>query len=150
MLNNLPVNAGKEGSISGSGRSPRGGNDNPLQFSCLGNLMHRRAWQATVHGVAKSRTKLSKLACTHAWLLLIISLVNSCDRLYGLQGLEYLLLSIPLWKKFADTKSRRTCEYAIPWVLACLKLFFYSFNNWSCMDVRVGLWRKLRAKELIL
>ena len=54
---------------------------NLYQYSCLENPpMDRRAWQATVHGVAKSRTKLSKLACTHAWLLLIISLVNSCDR----------------------------------------------------------------------
>lgn len=52
------------------------------------------------------------------------------QRLYGLQGLKYLPLSIPLRKKLADTKSR-TCEYGIPWVLACLKLFFYSFNNWK-------------------
>ena len=48
--------AGDLGSISGWGRSPGGGNDNPLQFSCLGNLMHRRAWQATVRVVAKSWT----------------------------------------------------------------------------------------------
>ena len=44
-------------SISGSGRSPGGGNGNPLQFYCLENPMDRRAWQATVHGVAKSRTR---------------------------------------------------------------------------------------------
>ena len=36
--------------------SPREGNDNPLQFSCLGNPMDRGAWRATVHGVAKSQT----------------------------------------------------------------------------------------------
>ena len=35
------------------------GNDNPLQYSCLENPMNREAWQATVHGVAKSRTRLS-------------------------------------------------------------------------------------------
>ena len=50
--------AGDEGSIPGSGRSPGEGNDNPLQYSCLGNPMNRGAWQATVHGVAKSRTPL--------------------------------------------------------------------------------------------
>ena len=40
------------GSIPGSGRSPGGGNGNPLQYSCLENSMDRGAWQATVHGVA--------------------------------------------------------------------------------------------------
>ena len=35
------------------------GNGNPLQYSCVENPMGRGAWQATVHGVAKSRTKLS-------------------------------------------------------------------------------------------
>ena len=48
--------AGDAGSISGSGRSPGGGNGNPLQYSCLGNPMERGAWQAKVHGVAKSQT----------------------------------------------------------------------------------------------
>ena len=37
----------------GSGRSPGGGNGNPLQYSCLGNSMDRGAWRATVHGVAR-------------------------------------------------------------------------------------------------
>ena len=45
-------NAGDPGSIPGSGRSPGEGNDNPVQYSCLGNLMDRGAWRATVHGVA--------------------------------------------------------------------------------------------------
>ena len=44
------------GLIPGSGRSPREGNGNPLQYSCLGNPMDRGAWQTTVHGVAKSQT----------------------------------------------------------------------------------------------
>ena len=41
------------GSIPGSGRSPGVGNDNSFQYSCLGNSVDRRAWWATVHGVAK-------------------------------------------------------------------------------------------------
>ena len=45
-------NAGDQGSIPGSGRSPGKGNSNPLQYSCLENLLDRGAWQATVHGVA--------------------------------------------------------------------------------------------------
>ena len=52
-------NAGDPGSIPGSGRSPGGGNGNPLQYSCLENLMGRGAWWATVHGVAESQTGLS-------------------------------------------------------------------------------------------
>ena len=52
-------NAGDLGSIPGSGRSPGEGNGNPLQYSCLENPMDGGAWCATVHGVAKSRTRLS-------------------------------------------------------------------------------------------
>ena len=46
-------NAGDVGSILVSGRSPGGGHGNPLQYSCLENLMDRGDWQATVHRVAK-------------------------------------------------------------------------------------------------
>ena len=49
-------NAGDLGSIPGSRRSLGEGNGNPLQYSCQGNPMDRRAWQAAVRGVAKSRT----------------------------------------------------------------------------------------------
>ena len=52
-----PVNAQDirdPGSIPGSGRPPGGGHVSPLQYSCLENLMDRRAWRATVLGVAKS------------------------------------------------------------------------------------------------
>ena len=57
-----PTQAGDIGDVSlipGSGRSPRRGNGNPLQHSCLENPMERGAWWATVHGVATSRTRLS-------------------------------------------------------------------------------------------
>ena len=49
-------NAGDWGSIPGLGRSPGEENGNPLQYSCLENPMDRGAWQATVHGIAKSQT----------------------------------------------------------------------------------------------
>ena len=52
-------NAGDTGSIPGLGRFLQEGHGNPLQYSCLENLMNRRAWWATVHGVAKSQTRLS-------------------------------------------------------------------------------------------
>ena len=54
-VKNLPVNAGDSGSISELGRSPGEGNDNPLQYSCVGNPMDRGAWWATVHGIARVR-----------------------------------------------------------------------------------------------
>ena len=49
-------NARDLGLIPGLGRSPGGGNGNPLQYSCLENSMDRRVWWTTVHGVAKSQT----------------------------------------------------------------------------------------------
>ena len=52
-------NAGEPGSIPGLGRSPADWTGYPLQYSGLQNFMDRGAWQATVHGVAKSRTRLS-------------------------------------------------------------------------------------------
>ena len=58
VLKNLPANAGDSGSIPGSERSRGEGNDYPFQFSFLQNSMDRGAWQATVHRVSKSRTRL--------------------------------------------------------------------------------------------
>ena len=58
-------NAGDLGLIPGLGRSPGEGNGNPLQYSCLENPMDQGAWWATVHGVAKSRTRLSDFSSLH-------------------------------------------------------------------------------------
>ena len=62
VVKNPPANAGDArdmGSILGLGRPHGGGNGNPLQYSCLENSLDRRAWRATVHGVAKSWKRLS-------------------------------------------------------------------------------------------
>ena len=59
VVKNPPAIAGDArdtGLIPGSGRSSGGGNDNPLQYSCLEDPMDRGAWWATAHGVAKSQT----------------------------------------------------------------------------------------------
>ena len=53
------VNPGDMGSLPQSGRSPGVGNGNPLQYSCLGNPMDRRAWWATVLGLTKNQTQPS-------------------------------------------------------------------------------------------
>ena len=66
LVKNMPAtqetawNAGDLGSIPGSGRSLGEGNNNPLQYSCLGNPIDRGTWQAIVHGAAKSQTRLKQ------------------------------------------------------------------------------------------
>jgi len=70
VVKNLPTNAGDVrdvGSVPVSGRSPGGGNGNPLQYPCLENPMDRGAWRAIVHGVVKSQTRLS--GCIHKQIL---------------------------------------------------------------------------------
>ena len=77
MVKNLPANAGDVGLIPKWGRSSGEGNSNPLQYSCLGNLIDREAWRAIVYGVPKSQTTaewLSSHACTrirYRWINLV-------------------------------------------------------------------------------
>ena len=58
-VKNLLANTGDTGLIPGERGSPGGGNGNPLQYSCLENLIDRGAWQVAVHGVTESQTQLS-------------------------------------------------------------------------------------------
>ena len=65
VVKNLPANAGDKrdaGLIPGLGRSPGRGHGNPLQYSCLEHPMDRGTWQAMVHRVAKSWTRLKQLS----------------------------------------------------------------------------------------
>ena len=55
-VKNLSANTRDAGSIPGWGKSPGGGDGNTCQYSCLENAMDREAWQATVHGFAKSQS----------------------------------------------------------------------------------------------
>jgi len=71
-------NAGDLGLIPGLGRSPGEGNGNPLQYSCLENPMDGGAWRATVHGVAKSRTRPSDFTFTISLDLRTPPGMNSC------------------------------------------------------------------------
>ena len=103
-------NAGDLGSIPGSGRSPGEGNGNPLQYSCLENPMEGEAWWATVHGVAKSRTRLSYLT------------LNYTDFLYPQIVNIYIrwAWSILLFQKVSEwVKSlSRVWLFATPWTVA--------------------------------
>ena len=67
VVKNPPPNAGHSedmGSISRLGRSPGGGNGNPLQYSCLENSMGRGAWRATMHGVSKRLYESPRVSTT--------------------------------------------------------------------------------------
>ena len=92
------------GSIPGSGKSPGGGNGNPLQYSCLENIMASGAWWATVHRVSKNWTWLS----THVSPSLIPEALNFLP----LQGCMYVLFPwiwvtvyLPLWFSSAQLLS---------------------------------------------
>ena len=64
VVKNLPANARDTrdvGLIPGSGKSPEGEHDSPLQYSCLENSMDRGAWWATVHGVTKESDTTEQL-----------------------------------------------------------------------------------------
>ena len=62
VVKSSPANAGDMSIVPGSGRSPGIVNDNPLQCSCLKNPMDKEAWQAIVHRVEKSQTRLKQLS----------------------------------------------------------------------------------------
>ena len=70
VVKNSPAKAGDIRNVSlipGLGTFPGKGNGNPLQYSCLENPMDRGAWWATVHGTAKSRTRLKWLSMHIHW-----------------------------------------------------------------------------------
>ena len=62
MVKNPPANAGDVGLILALGRYPAEGNDNPLQYSCLGNPMNRGTWQAIAHWVTKTSDLIKQQA----------------------------------------------------------------------------------------
>ena len=83
MVKNPPVNAedtGDSSLIPGLGKSP-GGNDNPLQYSCLDNSMDRGAWPAIVHGVTKSQVRLRDQHFDYFTLFKVICSFNKHGRL---------------------------------------------------------------------
>ena len=96
------------GSIPGSrGRAPRGGNGNPLQYSCLEQSMDRGSWWATVHGVTKSQTRLKRLSTSNQQpvniFLLKIWLIHSVQHQFH----QTLSCGLPLsWKRHTFSRPR--------------------------------------------
>ena len=110
VVKNLPTSAGDvrdTGLIPGLGRSPRTGNGYPHQYSCLENSMDRGAWWATVHGVAKSWTLLSKVCVrlhththTHTHTHSHRGLISRTPWLCPLSYTPYLVLQRIQWLYF--------------------------------------------------
>ena len=110
------------GSIPQSGRSPGGHHGNPLQYSCLENPMDGEAWQAMVHRVAKSWTRLKWLS-THIHM-------RSCSNCHSVTGLFHLA-----WCPPDLCVLLHTVAFASSFSLKDIPLhvyitFFYSFIHW--------------------
>ena len=75
VVKNSLANAGDTGDmglIPGSGRSPGGGNGNPLQYPCLGNPVNRGAWRATVHSPwGHKELDMTERTCTQGYRLAV-------------------------------------------------------------------------------
>ena len=83
MVKNQSTNTGDTGDVGlipGSGRAPKGGNGNPLQYSCLENSMDSRAWWKTIHGVVESG--MTEHACTCKWIRVDVPKVDNLLSLY--------------------------------------------------------------------
>ena len=99
VVKNLPANAGDTGDLGstpGSWRSPGGGNGNPFQYSCLGNLIDRGPWHATSMGLPKVQTWLSEHACTLERILWLRIEVLSSDQIL-ISNKAGIFLSTSIW-----------------------------------------------------
>ena len=95
---------GELGLIPGLGRSPGKRNGNPLQYSCLENPMDRAVWQATVHAVAKSRTRegLTLYSSEHIKCLQRFLVPPSCNPLWKCQPWNKRSFALPTPFLFHD------------------------------------------------
>ena len=116
VIKNLPAyarDAWDVGLILGLGRSHGVGNCKLLQYSCLENSMDRGAWQAIVHGEAKSQTQLSDWA--HKCYVVNIDM-------YRLSQTLFHLLSLKSFNHFDSSDNKITNSYYLmPWIIYSLK-----------------------------
>ena len=80
MVKNLPARAGDVDSVPGLGRSPGGGNGNPLQRACLEKIPDGGAWRASVHGVTKNHQQLSTNAHSSVHMSVPVSRLSPASR----------------------------------------------------------------------
>ena len=99
--------AGNPSSIPRSGRSPGGGNGNPLHCCCLENPIDWEAWRATVHGVAKTWTRLSSEIATNSRDLKV-------NRLQRLAQFSSVAQSCPTLRPHESQHARPPCPSPTP------------------------------------
>ena len=110
------ANVGDAGSIPRSGRSPGKENGNPLQCSCLGNLMGRGVWWATIPGVTQSWTELSDETTTSAWIspqdtCLVLLTLHFLGHSYTRVNFLLLLQNLPLCHRIRRSWYWKTTSY---------------------------------------
>ena len=133
VVKNPPAHAGNMGSIPISGRSAGGGNGNPLQYSCLENLMERGAWWATVHEVVKSWTWMSDWACIHA----ILQTCSRCLLCAGDEDQEDLGSGLACLLEFLGSQATHTKEFCglfALWPVGALLALKLCFAFWSWLS----------------
>ena len=118
------------GSISESGRSLGAGNGYPLQFSCLENSMKRGAWWATVHGVTKSWTRLSKLHFDNIWTCTFFLILSSLPIICNIKNktsfyqMNRLMLRLRLFLLDSDG------EYLhVTFIFYCSVIFYHKLSS---------------------
>ena len=128
MVKNPPANAGDTrdaDSIPGSGKSPRGGHGNPLQYSCLENPMDRAAWWATVDGVAKSQTQLKWLS-TNSFFNFFSSIRSVSCNFYPLKYcVRHKAVSLEIWKWWHNITSNMLMKVS--------GFFFWGVSKQTCL-----------------
>ena len=136
--------AGDQGSNPGLGRSTGEENGNPLQYSWLENSIDREAWRATVHGVPKSRTRLSDSHThtqthTHSWRASEIWWLSSQWRTSWRR--KYVCgCSLPAPKKTwkASQKCVKDMVWHLPWNLTAV-FFLSPYNLWQWLSHSISL-----------
>ena len=134
----LPASAGDAGGvhpIPGLGRSPGGGNGTPLQNSCLENPTDKKAWRATVHGVAKSCTWLSDWGHTRAhnsWMRIKAEILISARRspVQRFQGIKSSLLFVTLERQVR--LKYRYWSVVVRWEMI-KSLRHLGISKWRCL-----------------
>ena len=149
VLKNLPANARNSGDmILGSGRSPGGGHGSPVQYSCLEDSTDRGLWQATVHGVTLSQTRLKWLGMhvlqpeSEGKKSLILTL-SFCTYSKYLTPLT-LILTLALLPKAEEVSPRRFsvlfgagCSRAL-WKLTFLASLPRGLRGWALLSLNVN------------
>ena len=130
-------NAEDPGLIPGSERSPGEGNGNPLQYSCLENPKERGAWQATVHGVTKSWTRLRT-----EWLTVSLLTIPFAFNYRKKKEEDIKTIGLSNWGSYLKSKSikilsstlNRMLDLALLRQEAC---FSYMRKKWGLVEHRV-------------